>query len=186
MPVWCANASDGIITAQPYMNKNKPPRDIKGKHGAPFGETILCRMPPRERQKRPPIGGRNEPFEKKIFYRRSVTKFVVSTTTRNNVPGTYVRLWHLADINTEDGRVRFWGQSGHPCSALKCPLMTQTGHSHKEADCPRVNENTHRNTAQSAVIGLCSCHFVWNHLLEEAWSDRDVASKGSAISSDHQ
>jgi hypothetical protein len=42
MPVWCANASDGIITAQPYMNKNKPPRDIKGKHGAPFGETIYA------------------------------------------------------------------------------------------------------------------------------------------------
>ena len=41
MPVWCANASDGIITAQPYMNKNKPLRDIKGKHGAPFGETIM-------------------------------------------------------------------------------------------------------------------------------------------------
>jgi hypothetical protein len=28
-------------TAQPYMNKNKPLRDIKGKHGAPFGETIM-------------------------------------------------------------------------------------------------------------------------------------------------
>ena len=35
---------------------------------------------------RPSIGGRNEPFEKKTFYRRSVTKFVVSATTRNNVP----------------------------------------------------------------------------------------------------
>jgi hypothetical protein len=39
--VWCANASDGIITAQPYMNKGKQLRDIKGKHGAPFGETIM-------------------------------------------------------------------------------------------------------------------------------------------------
>ena len=39
--VWCANASDGIITAQPYMNKGKQLRDIKGKHGAPFGETII-------------------------------------------------------------------------------------------------------------------------------------------------
>ena len=36
--VWCANASDG---AQPYMNKGKKLRDIKGKHGAPFGETIM-------------------------------------------------------------------------------------------------------------------------------------------------
>ena len=39
--VWCANASDGIITAQPYMNKGKQLRDMKGKHGAPFGETIM-------------------------------------------------------------------------------------------------------------------------------------------------
>ena len=46
--VWCANASDGIITAHPYGNKGKQLRDIKGKHGAPFGATII-RMPPRER-----------------------------------------------------------------------------------------------------------------------------------------
>ena len=39
--VWCANASDGIITAQPYMNRGKQLRDMKGKHGAPFGETIM-------------------------------------------------------------------------------------------------------------------------------------------------
>ena len=39
--VWCANASDGIITAQPYMNRGKQLRDIKGKHDAPFGETIM-------------------------------------------------------------------------------------------------------------------------------------------------
>jgi len=39
--VWCANASDGIITAQPYMNRGKQLTDIKGKHGAPFGETIM-------------------------------------------------------------------------------------------------------------------------------------------------
>src|SRR5262245_3160890 len=39
--VWCANASDGIITAQPYMNRGKQLRDMKGKRGAPFGETIM-------------------------------------------------------------------------------------------------------------------------------------------------
>ena len=39
--VWCANASDGIITAQPYMNRGKQLRDMKGKQGAPFGETIM-------------------------------------------------------------------------------------------------------------------------------------------------
>ncbi len=39
--VWCANASDGIITAQPYMNRGKQLRDMKGKRGAPFGETMM-------------------------------------------------------------------------------------------------------------------------------------------------
>ena len=38
--VWCANASDGIVTAHPTL-KGKQLRDIKGKHGAPFGETIM-------------------------------------------------------------------------------------------------------------------------------------------------
>jgi hypothetical protein len=38
--VWCANASDGILTVHP-TNKGKELRDIKGKHGAPFGETIM-------------------------------------------------------------------------------------------------------------------------------------------------
>ena len=39
--LWCANASDGIVTAQPYMNRGKQLKDLKGKHGAPFGETIM-------------------------------------------------------------------------------------------------------------------------------------------------
>ena len=39
--VWCANASDGIMTAHPYGQKGKQLRDIKGYHGAPFGETIM-------------------------------------------------------------------------------------------------------------------------------------------------
>ena len=39
--VWCANASDGIVTAHLYGNKGKQLRDIKGKHGAPLGATIM-------------------------------------------------------------------------------------------------------------------------------------------------
>ena len=39
--VFCANASDGIMTAHPYGQKGKQLRDIKGYHGAPFGETIV-------------------------------------------------------------------------------------------------------------------------------------------------
>ena len=38
--VWCANASDGIVTAHP-TNKGKKLRDIEGKHGAAFGQEIM-------------------------------------------------------------------------------------------------------------------------------------------------
>ena len=38
--VYCANASDGIFTAHPTL-KGKHLREIKGKHGAPLGETIM-------------------------------------------------------------------------------------------------------------------------------------------------
>jgi hypothetical protein len=38
--VWCANASDGILTAHP-TNKGKPLQDIAGKRGAPFGAEIM-------------------------------------------------------------------------------------------------------------------------------------------------
>jgi hypothetical protein len=39
--VWCANASDGIITATPYWNRGNQLREIEGKRGAPFGETVM-------------------------------------------------------------------------------------------------------------------------------------------------
>jgi len=32
------------------------------------------------------------------FTRSSAIRFVASATTRNNLPRTYVRLWHLADM----------------------------------------------------------------------------------------
>ena len=38
--VFCANASDGILTAHP-TNKGKELRDIIGKKGDPFGEEIM-------------------------------------------------------------------------------------------------------------------------------------------------
>lgn len=38
--VWCANASDDILTVHP-TNKGKDLRDIKGKKGAPFGALIM-------------------------------------------------------------------------------------------------------------------------------------------------
>ena len=46
--VWCANASDGIVTAHPTNKgkelrdiKGKELRDIKGKHGVAFGQEIM-------------------------------------------------------------------------------------------------------------------------------------------------
>ena len=39
--VFCANASDGIITAHPYGEWGKQLRNIEGMHGARLGETIM-------------------------------------------------------------------------------------------------------------------------------------------------
>jgi Single Cache domain 2 len=69
--VWCANASDGIVTAQPYMNRGKQLRDIKGKHGTPFGETIMQNAAEgtiKETTYWWPRPGSDEPLEKKTFY----------------------------------------------------------------------------------------------------------------------
>ena len=55
---------------------------------------------------------------------------------------TYVRFWHLADINDLPMNVRYRGQSGHhpgksghqemsirgKADIKKCPLMSQSGH----------------------------------------------------------
>src|SRR5262245_29833921 len=42
--VWCANASDGIVTATPYWNRGKQLKDLEGKRGAPFGQTLRREM----------------------------------------------------------------------------------------------------------------------------------------------
>jgi hypothetical protein len=39
--VFCANASDGIVTAHPYAQKGKQLRDIFGKKGYPLGQEIM-------------------------------------------------------------------------------------------------------------------------------------------------
>ena len=110
--VWCANASDGIITATPYWNRGKQLRDIEGKRGAPFGETVMQNATEgtiKETTYWWPRPGADEPSRRRLSTRRSVTRSVVSATTRNNLPGTYVRLWHLADIDADDEHVCFWG-----------------------------------------------------------------------------
>ena len=69
--VWCANASDGIVTAQPYVNRGKQLRDLKGKRGAPFGETIMQNATEgtiKETTYWWPRPGEDEPLEKETFY----------------------------------------------------------------------------------------------------------------------
>src|SRR5262249_5527015 len=39
--VFCANASDGIVTAHPYGNKGKQLREILGKKGYPLGQEMM-------------------------------------------------------------------------------------------------------------------------------------------------
>ena len=69
--VWCANASDGIITATPYWNRGKQLRDIEGKHGAPFGEAIMQNAAEgtiKETTYWWPRPGSDEAFEKTTYY----------------------------------------------------------------------------------------------------------------------
>ena len=41
LSVFCANASDGIMTAHPYGYKGKQLREIFGKKGYPFGQEVM-------------------------------------------------------------------------------------------------------------------------------------------------
>ena len=68
--VWCANASDGILTVHP-TNKGKKLADIKGKHGAPFGETIMHTATEGEIKETTywwPRPGSDEALEKTTYY----------------------------------------------------------------------------------------------------------------------
>jgi len=71
--VYCANASDGIFTAHPTL-KGKQLREIKGKHGAPLGETIMENATEGTIKEttywwsRP---GSDEPLEKTTFYTKA-------------------------------------------------------------------------------------------------------------------
>ena len=68
--VWCANASDGILTVHP-TNKGKALQDIKGKQGAPFGETIMQNAAEgtiKETTYWWPRPGSDQAFEKTTYY----------------------------------------------------------------------------------------------------------------------
>jgi hypothetical protein len=69
--VYCANASDSIITATPYWNRGKHLREIRGKHGAPFGETIMQNATEgtiKETSYWWPRPGLEKAVEKKVYY----------------------------------------------------------------------------------------------------------------------
>ena len=69
--VFCANASDGIITAHPYGNKGKQLKEIKGYHGAPLGETIMQNATEGTIKQTTywwPRPGTDKPLEKTAFY----------------------------------------------------------------------------------------------------------------------
>jgi len=86
--VWCANASDGIITATPYWNRGKQLRDIEGKRGAPFGETVMQNATEgtiKETTYWWPRPGTDKPLEKTALYTK-VGDQICS-----------VGFWHLAD-----------------------------------------------------------------------------------------
>ena len=69
--VFCANASDGIITAQPYWNRGKQLRDIQGMRGSSLGETMMQNATEgtiKETTYWWPRPGSDKPLEKHAFY----------------------------------------------------------------------------------------------------------------------
>jgi hypothetical protein len=69
--VFCANASDGIVTAHPYGNKGKQLRDILGKKGYPLGQEMMQKATEgtiREVTYWWPRPGTDTPLEKTAFY----------------------------------------------------------------------------------------------------------------------
>jgi len=70
--VFCANASDGILTAHPYL-KGEHLQDIKGKKGYPLGKEIMQNATAgtiKELTYCWPRPGSDKPLEKITFYTR--------------------------------------------------------------------------------------------------------------------
>ena len=69
--VFCANASDGILTAHPYGNKGKQLREIFGRKGYPLGQEMMQKATEgtiREVTYWWPRPGTDKPLEKTTFY----------------------------------------------------------------------------------------------------------------------
>ena len=72
--VFCANASDGIVTAHPYGQRGKQLREILGKKGYPLGQEIMQKATEgtmREVTYWWPRPGTDTPLEKTAFYTKA-------------------------------------------------------------------------------------------------------------------
>ena len=68
--VWCANASDGVLTAHPYL-KGEHLQDIKGKKGYPLGKEVMENATDGQIKEVTywwPRPGTEKPLEKTTFY----------------------------------------------------------------------------------------------------------------------
>lgn len=69
--VFCANASDGIVTAHPYGQKGKQLREILGKKGYPLGQEMMQKASEgtiKEITYWWPRPGSDKPLQKTSFY----------------------------------------------------------------------------------------------------------------------
>src|SRR5512139_317562 len=69
--VFCANASDGIVTAHPYGQKGKQLREILGKKGYPLGQEMMQKASEgtiKEVTYWWPRPGSDKPLQKTSFY----------------------------------------------------------------------------------------------------------------------
>ena len=72
--VFCANASDGILTAHPYGQRGKQLREILGKKGYPLGQEIMQKAAEgtiKEVTYWWPRPGSDKPLEKTTFYTKA-------------------------------------------------------------------------------------------------------------------
>ena len=83
--VFCANASDGVLTAHPYL-KGEHLQDIVGKKGYPLGKEIMKNATEGKISEVTywwPRPGSETPLEKHTFYTKVWVKIAESVTTRN-------------------------------------------------------------------------------------------------------
>ena len=76
------------LTAHPYGQKGKQLRDIKGYHGAPFGETIMQDATDGAIKQTTywwPRPGTDQPLEKTAFYTKVSDQICGVASTRNNL-----------------------------------------------------------------------------------------------------